>query len=79
LENQEPGAGSEIQLTDAISKLNQLEAVYAYNFFGKRYDVGEKIGYIKTTIDYALQRAELRSELLEYLEQVINQNSVGIK
>src|SRR5690606_27750632 len=47
LDNQEPGAGGEIQLTDAITKLNEKEAVYAYDFIGQRYDVGEKMGFIQ--------------------------------
>ncbi|AGK55758.1 UTP--glucose-1-phosphate uridylyltransferase GalU [Bacillus sp. 1NLA3E] len=55
LEQQKTGAGGEIQLTDAIQELNQIKRVFAYDFEGKRYDVGEKIGYIKTTIDFALQ------------------------
>jgi UTP--glucose-1-phosphate uridylyltransferase len=68
LENQETGAGGEIQLTDAIQKLNQIQRVFAYDFEGKRYDVGEKIGFVKTTVEFALQDKELRSELLGYLE-----------
>lgn len=52
LDNQSPGAGGEIQLTDSIAQLNQFEAVYAYNFEGVRYDVGEKLGFIKTTIEF---------------------------
>ncbi|WP_413305703.1 UTP--glucose-1-phosphate uridylyltransferase GalU [Bacillus sp. 1P10SD] len=72
LEQQETGAGGEIQLTDAIQKLNQIQRVFAYDFEGKRYDVGEKIGFVKTTIEFALQTHELRSELLTYLENVMN-------
>jgi UTP--glucose-1-phosphate uridylyltransferase len=67
LDHQKPGAGGEIQLTDAIAELNRIEAVYAYNFEGVRYDVGDKMGFIKTTIEFALQREDLRGELLEYL------------
>src|SRR5690606_6288204 len=55
LEQQELGAGSEIQLTDAIQKLNQIQRVFAYDFEGKRYDVGEKLGFIQTTIEFAMQ------------------------
>lgn len=77
LDQLEPGAGGEIQLTDAISKLNVIEAVYAYNFSGTRYDVGEKLGFIKTTIEFALQRGELKHDLLEYLQSVLDeQNSL---
>lgn len=67
LNNQKPGASGEIQLTDAIAKLNSTEAVYAYDFEGTRYDVGEKIGFIKTQLEFALQREDLREELIDYL------------
>lgn len=77
LDRQEQGAGGEIQLTDAIQYLNELQTVYAYDFEGKRYDVGEKLGFIQTTIEMALQRDELRGELLEYLEQLLQ--SVKVK
>jgi len=73
LDEQEPGAGGEIQLTDAISKLTETEKVYAYHFDGVRYDVGEKLGYIKTTISYALEREDIKTELLHFLEQIIIQ------
>ncbi|MDQ0890927.1 UTP--glucose-1-phosphate uridylyltransferase [Paenibacillus sp. V4I9] len=71
LETTQIGRGGEIQLTDAISELNQSESVYAYDFVGTRYDVGEKLGFIKTTIDFALERPDLKNDLLEYLKQVI--------
>jgi UTP--glucose-1-phosphate uridylyltransferase len=71
LELQETGAGGEIQLTDAIQKLNELEGVYAYDFEGVRYDVGEKLGFIMTTLDFALQRKELRLPLLTALEEIL--------
>jgi UTP--glucose-1-phosphate uridylyltransferase len=71
LGKQEPGAGGEIQLTDALASLNQYEAVYAYNFEGIRYDVGEKMGFIQTTIEFALQRTDLRNGLLKYLTTVM--------
>ncbi len=73
LEEQEIGAGGEIQLTDAIQKLNKIQRVYAYDFEGKRYDVGEKLGFITTTIDFALQRDDLKDDLLDYLKQKINE------
>ncbi|TLS35786.1 UTP--glucose-1-phosphate uridylyltransferase GalU [Pseudalkalibacillus caeni] len=76
LSKQEPGSGGEIQLTDAIASLNKHEAVYAYDFEGVRYDVGEKIGFIQTTIDFALQREELRAQLLEYLSSVLDKELV---
>ncbi|MGG3907180.1 UTP--glucose-1-phosphate uridylyltransferase GalU [Geobacillus stearothermophilus] len=71
LEKQEAGAGGEIQLTDAIQKLNEIQRVFAYEFEGKRYDVGEKIGFIKTTIEFALQNDELREDLIQFMEQVL--------
>ncbi|WMJ19878.1 UTP--glucose-1-phosphate uridylyltransferase GalU [Geobacillus kaustophilus] len=71
LEKQEAGAGGEIQLTDAIQKLNEIQRVFAYEFEGKRYDVGEKIGFIKTTIEFALQNEELREDLIQFMEQVL--------
>ncbi len=73
LEEQEIGAGGEIQLTDAIQKLNKIQRVYAYDFEGKRYDVGEKLGFITTSIDFALQRDDLKDDLLDYLKQKINE------
>ncbi|NUK29897.1 UTP--glucose-1-phosphate uridylyltransferase GalU [Parageobacillus sp. VR-IP] len=71
LEKQEVGAGGEIQLTDAIQKLNEIQRVFAYEFEGKRYDVGEKIGFIKTTIEFALQNEELRDDLLAFMEKIV--------
>jgi UTP--glucose-1-phosphate uridylyltransferase len=71
LEQQEAGAGGEIQLTDAIQKLNQIQRVFAYDFEGKRYDVGEKSGFVKTTIEFALQEPTLRKEILAFMEEKI--------
>jgi UTP--glucose-1-phosphate uridylyltransferase len=73
LEKQEAGAGGEIQLTDAIQKLNEIQRVFAYEFEGKRYDVGEKIGFIKTTIEFALQNDELRDDLLAFMEKIVTE------
>ncbi|GER66763.1 UTP--glucose-1-phosphate uridylyltransferase [Weizmannia acidilactici] len=70
LELQQVGSGGEIQLTDAIEKLNGIQKVYAYAYDGKRYDVGEKFGFIKSTIEMALTRDDLRDELLKYLEDL---------
>ncbi|MFC4320725.1 UTP--glucose-1-phosphate uridylyltransferase GalU [Litchfieldia salsa] len=72
LSKQEPGSGGEIQLTDAIAALNQHEAVYAYDFEGTRHDVGEKFGFIKTTVEFALQREDLKYQLLDYLSSVVD-------
>lgn len=69
----EVGAGGEIQLTDAIQKLNEVQDVYAYDFAGKRFDVGEKMGFVKTTIDFALENEEMKDELYEYLVQKVDE------
>lgn len=71
LENQEEGSGGEIQLTDAIERLNSFQKVYAYEFEGKRYDVGEKLAFIKTTIEMALTREDLRDDLLDFLKTMV--------
>jgi UTP--glucose-1-phosphate uridylyltransferase len=78
LEQQEAGAGGEIQLTDAIHKLNQIQRVFAFDFEGKRFDVGEKIGFVKTTIEFALQEPSLRDELILYMENILNSQKVKI-
>lgn len=62
------GAGDELQLTDAINELNKHQAVLAYNFLGKRYDIGDKIGFVKATIDFALERDDISEEVYEYLQ-----------
>ena len=69
LENQEPGKGGEIQLTDALQTLATKEAIYAYNFEGIRYDVGDKLGFLEATVDFALKRPELRDEFMEFLKK----------
>ena len=72
-----PGSGGEIQLTDALKELSLKQRVLAYHFLGKRYDVGDKFGFIKATIDFSLQRDGLKHQLLEYLEQIIaNQEQI---
>jgi UTP--glucose-1-phosphate uridylyltransferase len=77
LENQAPGAGGEIQLTDAIAELNRSETVYAYDFEGTRYDVGEKLGFIKTTLEFAMKREELRGPLTAYLKELMDLEVIG--
>lgn len=67
LENTKPGKGNEIQLTDALEELIRNEAIYAYDFQGKRYDVGDKLGFLQATIEFALKRDELRDSFIEYL------------
>lgn len=75
LEQQETGAGGEIQLTDAIQKLNEIQRVFAYDFEGKRYDVGEKLGFIQTSIEFALQHDDLREELLNFMNEVLKKEN----
>ncbi|MBP1044929.1 UTP--glucose-1-phosphate uridylyltransferase GalU [Enterococcus sp. BWM-S5] len=67
LENQEPGAGGEIQLTDAIDTLNKTQRVFARTFTGKRFDVGDKFGFMKTSIEYGLTHPEVKDNLKAYL------------
>lgn len=71
LENQKPGAGGEIQLTDSIKSLMISQAVYAYDFEGIRYDVGDKFGFIKATMEYALEREDLKVKLQTYLQELV--------
>lgn len=78
LENQEQGAGGEIQLTDAIQKLNHIQRVFAFAFEGKRFDVGEKQGFIQTTIEFALQHEELREDLLQMMHEIILKEKMNI-
>ncbi len=68
LENTKPGKGGEIQLTDALKTLISKEAMYAYNFEGRRYDVGDKLGFLQATVEFALKREELREPFIEYLK-----------
>ncbi|HAH75880.1 MAG TPA: UTP--glucose-1-phosphate uridylyltransferase [Kandleria vitulina] len=69
LETQGKGAGGEIQLTDAIKRLMDRQAVYAYDFEGNRYDVGDKFGFIKATVDFALDRPELHDSVAKYIKE----------
>ncbi len=70
LETQEPGAGNEIQLTDAIDRLNKIQRVFAHEFKGQRYDVGYKFGYLKTSIQFGLRHPEVQAELKEYIKEL---------
>lgn len=72
LETQQAGAGGEIQLTDSLKRLAKDEAIYAYNFIGKRYDVGNIMGFLQATVESALRRNELRDDFLAYLKETIN-------
>ncbi|WP_210124193.1 UTP--glucose-1-phosphate uridylyltransferase GalU [Staphylococcus sp. GDK8D64P] len=70
LANQGKGAGGEIQLTDAIERMNKESQVYAYDFEGERYDVGEKLGFVKTTIEFALKDQEMKVTLTQFIKQL---------
>ncbi len=72
LEHTQPGSGGEIQLTDAINELASIQNVYAYRFEGRRYDIGDKEGFLEATVEYALSRADLRDKFMAYLV-----NSIG--
>ena len=72
LEKQEIGAGGEIQLTDALNKLAKVEKMYAYDFVGRRYDVGNKMGFLQATVEFALKRPELREEFEAYLKDIVS-------
>ena len=78
LESQETGAGGEIQLTDAIQHLNELQSVYAYDFQGTRYDVGEKFGFIQTTIEFALKHEDLKEQLLDLMKELVENSKVRV-
>lgn len=71
-----PGAGNEIQLTDAIRKLGESQEIFAYNFDGTRYDLGNRFGFVKATIDFALKRNDLRGDVLDYLNEVVEKGKV---
>lgn len=70
LKTQTPGKNGEIQLTDAISTLIKEDKVFAYCFEGVRYDIGDKFGYVKATIDFALDREDLKEKVVEYIKTI---------
>jgi len=71
LEHVKPGKGGEIQLTDGLKELAKREAMCAYIFEGKRYDVGNKLGFLEATVEFALRRDDLRDDFIEYLRGVV--------
>lgn len=71
LSDTKPGKGGEIQLTDALKVLAQRENVYAYNFEGKRYDLGDKLGFLKATVEFALRRSDLGAAFQKYLRTLV--------
>lgn len=70
LEGTEPGSGGEIQLTDALKALGKVREMYAYNFEGKRYDIGSKLGFLQATVEFALKREDLKDEFKKYLKTI---------
>ena len=72
LQNTQPGKGGEVQLTDALKVMAKRENVYAYNFIGKRYDVGDKLGFLKATVEFALRRDDLAEGFADYLKDIVN-------
>ena len=74
LERTAPGAGNEIQLTDALKTLALKENMLAYVFKGRRHDVGDKLGFLQATVEFALQRDNLRYDFLNYLEGIVKQH-----
>lgn len=70
LENTKPGKGNEIQLTDAIDTLNTTQRVFAHEFKGNRYDVGNKFGWIQTNIEFGLNHPQVKDELREYIKEL---------
>lgn len=71
LERTKPGRGNEIQLTDALKVLAKQQTMYAYNFAGRRYDVGDKQGFLEATVEMALKRDDLRDKFLSYLQNIV--------
>jgi UTP--glucose-1-phosphate uridylyltransferase len=73
LDSLPPGRGGEIQLTDALRILNEQLRMIAYTFPGDRYDVGDKQGYVEATIEFALQRDDMKDHLRQYIRRLVNQ------
>lgn len=73
LENTKPGKKGEIQLTDGLQELCKHQAMYAYEFAGRRYDVGDKLGFLQATVDFALKKPELKEGLMDYLKNITTQ------
>lgn len=74
IENTEAGKNNEIQLTDAMKRFLSRGSVYSYTIEGKRYDIGDKLDYLKTTVEFGLLRKEFRTEFREFLKMIINDN-----
>ena len=74
LENTPPGRGNEIQLTDALRVLAKQQPMYAYNFEGRRYDVGDKQGFLEATVEMALKRPDLKDKFFAYLQTIVSKD-----
>jgi len=74
LEKTKPGSGGEIQLTDALKSLSGVQQIFAYNFEGKRYDIGSKLGFLQATVEFALKRDELKEAFGKYLDGIVNKS-----
>ena len=73
LDKQQPGKNGEIQLTDALNTLGGMQDIYAFEFEGKRYDVGDKLGFLKATVEFALRRDDLKDGFSEYLKGIVKE------
>lgn len=69
-----PGKNGEVQLTDALENLIEKNGMYAYTFQGRRYDLGDKLGFLQATVDFALKRPELRDGFLDYIHEICEKN-----
>ncbi|HEX7056587.1 MAG TPA: UTP--glucose-1-phosphate uridylyltransferase GalU [Bacilli bacterium] len=79
LQDLQPSKGGEIQLTDALRILNRTQRMAAFGINGKRYDTGDKLGYIEATVEMALQRPELKGDLTAYLKKLLQAENDGHK
>ena len=77
IEKTPPGKGGEIQLTDALKALLKRKPVYGYLFEGKRYDGGDKVGYLKATVELALKNPSVKKEFKEYLSKILKRSNNG--
>jgi UTP--glucose-1-phosphate uridylyltransferase len=79
LDRTKPGAGGEIQLTDALNELAQIRPVWAHTFQGRRYDVGDRLGFLEATIEYALRRDDLSANLYQFLDKALKNRHPATK
>jgi UTP--glucose-1-phosphate uridylyltransferase len=75
LEKTKPGSGGEIQLTDALKSLGKVQQIFAYNFEGKRYDIGSKLGFLQATVEFAMKREELKDDFGKYLKGIVGNDA----